>query len=168
MNTNDPSLRAVFHPAPAGLTDDDLRAIEERAEMADPGPWEYNHRGGIVDARGYHLLSFSQGHRKQNHPLIAHARTDIPALVAEVRRLRARETELVESLRGSRCKANVMQFLWSAAEEEMRSDDPVEVRLRKDLDDADEHAQKLGARIAELEAENAKLRAENERLRENI
>lgn len=74
--------------------------------------------------------------------------------------LRRQVEKLEGALKGSRCKANVMQFLWQAAEDEMRSEEPVEVRLRKDLDDADQHAQKLGARVAELEAKNAKLVAD--------
>lgn len=75
------------------------------------------------------------------------------------------------ALKGSRCKANVMSFLWQAAEEEMRSDDPVEVRLRKDLEDADEAYQALckekAAALDALEAsrrECEELRAEVERL----
>lgn len=155
------------------MTDEDLLAIEERVNRAARGPWVTIGQGvfsfavEVCHCESGENTPSAKEYARKDAAFIAHARTDIPALVAEVRRLRGELEKTESALKGSRCKANVMQFLWNAAEE-MRSDDPVEVRLRKDLDDADEHAQKLGARIAELEAENAKLRAENERLRENI
>lgn len=89
------------------MNEAELKAIEKRANAADCGPWtyedgmiswpapgtscgetitdgvhEHDHECEIVDS----FLSFT---RTENGAFIAHARTDVPALIAEVRRLRA-------------------------------------------------------------------------------
>jgi hypothetical protein len=65
-----------------------LKEIGARATAAAPGPWK--HDGGIIvdpnrkNVAGY----FTQPGFVQTMDFIAHAREDVPALVAEVRRLR--------------------------------------------------------------------------------
>jgi hypothetical protein len=68
----------------------DLDAIEERVNEATPGPWETGMRGARKNV--YPLLSsdavaYTSG--TDDADFIAHAREDVPKLIAEVRRLRA-------------------------------------------------------------------------------
>ena len=71
------------------LTDAYLDAIEQRAHAATEGPWEASaHR------TGHYLVicpdcGVRGGYERADAEFIAHARSDVPALVAEVRRLRA-------------------------------------------------------------------------------
>ena len=58
----------------------DLPSILARAEAATPGPWTFD-----IDAFGGGRLAATEA----DHAFILHARTDIPALCAEVARLRA-------------------------------------------------------------------------------
>lgn len=67
------------------MTDDELRAIEERMANASPGPWYgYNNPTDEWWAKQY----------PGDARFIAYARDDVPALLAEVRRLRGRVAEL--------------------------------------------------------------------------
>lgn len=83
------------------MTNDQLEAIRKRAEAATPGPWEvwtgcsWRRIGSSRTAREVILPT---NHPSDNHPdlsmreedgeFVAHAREDIPALLAEVERLR--------------------------------------------------------------------------------
>lgn len=90
----------------------DLQAIRARSEAATPGPWEWRVCGndsvyiraetldGVIeledDYSGYpecgeHLIMEMLGH---DADFIAHARTDIPAMLAEVGRLQAENERL--------------------------------------------------------------------------
>jgi hypothetical protein len=89
------------------MTEDELAAIEARAKAATSGPWvrvaiESYHN----DEMAFCVKSVPTGHdiasnqtyypdavTPENQLFIAHARTDVPALVAEVRRLRKALTE---------------------------------------------------------------------------
>ena len=98
------------------LGDDQLREIEERAEAATPGPWQVrflddDHAANLVaiattpetghpsppgDLIAATLVQFptryvdiTDGLWDENATFIAHARQDIPRLLAEIRRLRA-------------------------------------------------------------------------------
>lgn len=62
-----------------------LAEIKARERAATPGPWKVGISALITDANG-HALFFGED-AKGNADFIAHARTDIPALVAEVERL---------------------------------------------------------------------------------
>lgn len=90
------------------LTESDVEAIEARANAASSGPWlvtdgqhidQYDHHPdgnrllseGDYDAN-YHLFS------QQDVAFIAHARTDIPALIRDWRALKARNSELESSV----------------------------------------------------------------------
>lgn len=71
------------------MTHDELQAIKARAEAATPGPWTFDIEDWkVVNAESQHASS------EEDWQFIAHARTDVPALVAEVERLR----ELGEAL----------------------------------------------------------------------
>jgi hypothetical protein len=81
----------------------DLDAIEARCEAASPGPWTAKlgrttdwiadgRCGGISDANGEEIITTDSGvygPEEADAAFIAAARTDVPALLAEVRRLRA-------------------------------------------------------------------------------
>lgn len=100
------------------MTDDplDLDAIEDRADAATDGPW-YPWNRGV----GWHIAleqpagdsvpaCIPEGSRTDigrgaDATFIAAAREDVPALVAEARRLRARVAELEEELEGVRTEA---------------------------------------------------------------
>jgi hypothetical protein len=69
----------------------DLDAIEARAEAATQRPW-HREKSWIVTADDTNV-AFTAGDDPGNLDFIAHARTDIPALVAELRAAR----EVVEA-----------------------------------------------------------------------
>ncbi len=85
----------------SGLSRERLEEIRARAEKATPGPWEFWTGGTFVsryeeyatvicdtlldaEMRGRLL----KGHSENNGQFIAHSRTDVPDLLAEVDRLR--------------------------------------------------------------------------------
>lgn len=86
------------------MTDEELVAIEARAEAAVGGTWmsfrdemtaSYGqHRYGVIAREGepgarvaFHVDGFHGADMAGTAAFIAHARADVPALVAEVRRL---------------------------------------------------------------------------------
>lgn len=84
------------------MTELDLEAIKARCEAATPGPWHHRSTPNsfvtdpdkysiVVDAGIYEDLSREQQEliARNNRIFSAHARDDVPALVAEVERLRA-------------------------------------------------------------------------------
>ncbi|MDE2103537.1 MAG: hypothetical protein KGL39_40230 [Patescibacteria group bacterium] len=107
------------------MTDAELAAIEARTNDATPGPW--------IDDDGYRVLRsdgkclFEGKHfevcRYEDMTFCAHAREDVPSLLAEVRRLRAElaaEREACAKLAEEDCDA------WDAegdGESLMRSQD---------------------------------------------
>ncbi len=87
----------------------DLAAIEARANAATEGPWEDN--GSSIDRHWsvggqpvIELLSHNRGYeshetlewKEADRAFIAHARSDVPALVARVREL---EAQLADALK---------------------------------------------------------------------
>ncbi|MCA0329548.1 MAG: hypothetical protein LCI03_06530 [Actinobacteria bacterium] len=84
------------------MTEDELDAVLQRAEAAGPGPWWSSWEGrdhesgdsfvgtGTQDSRGPDLYISADGVPAPVEVLdfIAAARQDVPALVAEIRRLR--------------------------------------------------------------------------------
>jgi hypothetical protein len=75
----------------------DLDAIEARCNAATKGPWEAKcsyHDYPYIVAHGWELGCGEDFARMPDADFIAHARTDLPALLTEVRRLRARNEEL--------------------------------------------------------------------------
>lgn len=72
-----------------------LNAIKERAEKAIPGPWYHNRHNEITTPNGARLSQTVTGIDAE---FIAHVREDIPALVAEVERLKDENSSLKRSL----------------------------------------------------------------------
>lgn len=71
------------------MTEEQLKAIEERAKAATPGPWTPKRlRQNDWHLRGPDGIVFAEVEDDADAAFIAHAREDIPALVEEVRRLR--------------------------------------------------------------------------------
>jgi hypothetical protein len=89
----------------ASISDDELEEIERRAAAASPAPWEsfvfpnpndddFIRIGGVDDSQPDMYVQHYLGAGVVQVPgadldFIAHARQDIPRLVAEVRRLKA-------------------------------------------------------------------------------
>lgn len=75
------------------MTEDELKAIEARVNAATPSPWDWNDERVFSRHLGYDgptlmvVRRDSEG-RGANLPFIVNAIDDVPALVAEVRRLR--------------------------------------------------------------------------------
>lgn len=65
-----------------------LEEIKARAEKATPGPWKYDkYSDNLVVENGYEAyLGELKG---KDVEFLVHAREDVPALIAEVERLRA-------------------------------------------------------------------------------
>jgi len=70
------------------MNQEQLNAIKERVAKATPGPWEYDEEErGIWNKGGFNYLgTVTLSHNSAE--FIAHAREDVPALVAEVEYLR--------------------------------------------------------------------------------
>lgn len=69
--------------------------IETRARAATPGPWQANHPAGFITAHGQTIAVFGGSAQDQaDADFIAHAPEDVDALLATVRHLTARVTEL--------------------------------------------------------------------------
>lgn len=68
----------------------DLEPIKARLAAAAPGPWYVTSEDGIGDERGAAIAvgPYGVGIDEPDAALIAHAPTDIAALIAEVERLR--------------------------------------------------------------------------------
>ncbi len=88
------------------MNEQELAQIEERAAKATPGPWEME-----IDWRYEYYSTFSwacgpettaqdddENQASSDADFIAHAREDIPALIAEVRRLTAENARLTDAL----------------------------------------------------------------------
>ena len=79
------------------MTEDELREIEDRASKATVGPWVSTEcaNGGRLLKRGKeslpdrHPQSSLQVVPSDDATFIAHARADVPTLLAEIRRLKA-------------------------------------------------------------------------------
>lgn len=75
------------------MTQEQLNEIKARVQMARPGPWVFREgtsvKGSIV-GNGWHVDLIGDNYEAwASVDFIAHSRTDIPALIAEVERLRA-------------------------------------------------------------------------------
>lgn len=80
------------------MTDERLREIEERCEKATKGPWTWDPDFGVTPAKyeyeartSRNIVEIDSGFYPPwggDGPFIAHSRTDVPDLLAEVRALR--------------------------------------------------------------------------------
>lgn len=69
------------------MTDEQLAAIEQRVQAASPGPWTANVYS--LEVNGPEMTIYDEGgHEQGDQQFIAHAREDVPALLAEVRLMR--------------------------------------------------------------------------------
>ncbi|MGE7940648.1 hypothetical protein ACQKNB_01035 [Lysinibacillus xylanilyticus] len=66
-------------------------AIKERVAKATPGPWLFSNRGNVVLNNNYEITEGFAN--KLDGLFIANARKDVPALVAEVDRLKAEKEQ---------------------------------------------------------------------------
>lgn len=92
------------------MTPEQLDEIEQRANRATEGPWvweatsprmsgeQWNLR--ISGKHGIRMVVSEYQHGPANAKFITSARTDVPALVAEVRRLRGQIAAVKEALSG--------------------------------------------------------------------
>jgi hypothetical protein len=91
------------------LTPQQLDEIEQRANAATPGPWTTDgweiYQGGGSSApdlmawAGETCRADDYDGSRNDADFIAHARTDVPALLAEIRRLRAEVADFKEAQR---------------------------------------------------------------------
>jgi hypothetical protein len=76
------------------LTHEELAAIAARAEAATPGPWKSEMGNVYPDSPegevqlDYMAVAYDITREDNDGPFIAHARTDIPRLLATIERLR--------------------------------------------------------------------------------
>jgi hypothetical protein len=85
------------------LTQEQLEAIRQRAEKATPGPWEFDGVFYCGEFPYYIDLITGAGdigvrHNKDDATFIAHARTDIPALLDHIAELEAELACLKDAL----------------------------------------------------------------------
>lgn len=91
------------------MTTEEIAQIERRASEATSGPWESSQMDvgyGVMTAHavyGPHCeihASIADCHLGCNAAFLAHARDDVPALIAEIRRLR----EIIAGQRPAPCQ----------------------------------------------------------------
>jgi len=92
------------------ITDDELAAMKARVEATTPGPWTSYIEGRDHTSGDSFIQTATQdiyisaedylgggGHRRADQDFIAHARQDMPRLIAEVERLRSRLRQPIDS-----------------------------------------------------------------------
>lgn len=91
-----------------------LNEIRARCESATPGPWETG--GDVLGHFGIYQRIYKglvriaransdvTANNRNNAEFIAHAREDIPALIAEIERLKARERTDEDGATGRDCE----------------------------------------------------------------
>lgn len=115
------------------ITDEELNAMEARANVATAGPWEvevgrvragdtprvfgvetaYDDPEGVPEfPTRIRIIETDSGHyppRRDDAEFIAHARTDVPKLTEEVRRLRAENEQWQNQVTFLRSRVGVNQ-----------------------------------------------------------
>lgn len=88
---------------PKRLTDEELREIEQRAELATKGPWVIISIDDVFAYVCFDSLPYKVAEvlSLRDAEFIAHAREDVPRLVEEVRRLNSELTRIWEIIDGS-------------------------------------------------------------------
>ncbi|MFZ3592244.1 hypothetical protein [Streptomyces sp. BH104] len=87
---------------PQPLTDEQLAEIQARTESATPGPWwtdilpEHGGESIGIDAPGDNWIVPVQDLHEPDAEFVAHARTDVPTLLAEVQRLKGELAKVAE------------------------------------------------------------------------
>ena len=178
-------------PVPVGdqpqpLGDTRLAEIAARVEAASKGPWKLcEDYSDVLDGDGHQILSHFHDADGQ---FTAHARQDVPALLAEVQRLKAalgnaadQVAELESDLGGATARVAELETAsrqwaerWQARCDHIAKQG---LRWKAEADGRKKHGEKLRARVAELEAERhttnealsdaaEQLRANRDRIRE--
>ena len=99
------------------IEEEEMAIIRARCEAASAGPWTFtgpeNHAQGLVrDERGWHVCdaydntSWSEEQCRANAEFIAHARTDVPALLDALAESDAAVANAVEIFEGLVASAN--------------------------------------------------------------
>lgn len=78
------------------LTDERLAEIRARCDAATPGLWEVIVKGNTVQSHAIPGVCSGISPKSGNAAFVAHARADIPALLAEVERLRQERDDLAK------------------------------------------------------------------------
>jgi hypothetical protein len=122
------------------VTARELQAIKTRAARATPGPWQIHVRGTSTTIEAQDgkkwiaqamLGTYGIGNVEANADFLAHARDDIPTLLAEVERQRAEHAALAEQLRKTTAaRDDLSQRAMLAAQERYVGADRENVRLR--------------------------------------
>jgi hypothetical protein len=174
------------------VSDIDLKAIKERCEKATKGPWHSMSAGNCTMENG--LLAgiaevtglprpwnpawvgwqnaknyFKTFMRQEDADFVAHAREDIPALLAEVATARKERDDLKAELRDVLCCVSQIFNGWRGCEEWSKWDEDVSQRvvaIQKRIDvtpdnDYDRFKQTHPRELAEAERELAKSAAES-------
>jgi hypothetical protein len=113
------------------LTQEQLEAIRQRAEHATPGPWkEDDVTGALVSDIGEDVAVFDAGpyiyahdRTEANMEFIAHARTDIPALLEHIAELEAELARLKDALINTERKGIVRAYYRQVHERFSKSPD---------------------------------------------
>lgn len=126
-----------------------LAKIEARANAATPGPWSPETLGAVLRSDGRQLACVSvcgdpPSTRDANAAFIAHAREDVPALVAEARCLTAEVTEATAQRDAARedlaaveeYLAGIVRVWQRASDEERRMADVFVPGLRREIEEA--------------------------------
>lgn len=126
-----------------------LAKIEVRANAATPGPWSPETLGAVLRSDGRQLACVSvcgdpPSTRDANAAFIAHAREDVPALVAEVRRLTDALAEAIAQRDAARedlaaveeYLAGIVRAWQCAGDEERRMADVFVTGLRREIEEA--------------------------------
>lgn len=149
---------AADNPLPADrvpLTDEELTAMEARVNAAEPGPWTTAIFG---NSHGYVETELTECSR----PLLTHARSDVPRLIADLRtsradagRWRGSATKLAQMCRDTAKTLDQVE----AENEELEASI---VRLQDELSHWAAKHDEAHARALRLEAENRQLREQVE------
>lgn len=99
------------------MTTLDLDAIKTRCERVTVGPWQFYQDGntGWVAADDEPEAAIAQTVRLQDAEFVAHARADVPALVAEVERQAAVISEALGRVRASSIPLGMSEQQFNAA-----------------------------------------------------
>lgn len=130
------------------MDQEQLNAIKERVAKATPGPWEYDEdERGIWNKGGFNYLgTVTLSHNSAE--FIAHAREDVPALVAEVEYLRGmlRDTRKIV-----RQKVKEVKTLQNACKNHKAKQEALEFHLKVSIHHAEELDVELEAEVTENE-----------------
>lgn len=69
------------------MTIQELREIRSRCESATPAPWSLVEKGNTVRSWAIDGVAHGMKHNKADAEFVSHARTDIPRLIDEIKRL---------------------------------------------------------------------------------